>query len=200
MQVGLLGIIIIVTLTAGGTFYAATGMQQAGQGALTLTPEVKSYIDSKFATGFGSQVQDAQKVASRIAEMEAKITEIEQIKANFENLPPRSEAVESAVIEQRRKRDETLAMLRQNEINNLRNEIATMCAGVTIKKVGDGGSMPSASSSSSFQNNTNLGGRSNRSSGQGQGLKRLRQGGGGQGAGAGGGGGRRRGGGGGRGN
>lgn len=199
MQVGLLGIIVIITLTAGGTFYATSGMQQAAHGALTLTPEVKSYIDSKFATGFGSQVQDAQKVASRIAEMEAKITEIEQIKANFENLPARSEAVESAVIEQRRKREENLAMLRQNEINNLRNEIATMCAGVTVKKVSDGGGSSSAGASSSFQNNTNLGGGSSR--GTGQGMKRLRQGGGGQGAGSGGGGGgRRRGGGGGRGN
>ncbi len=198
MQVGLLGIIVIVAVTAGGTFYATTGMHQAASGPLTLTPEVKSYIDSKFATGFGSQVQDSQKVTARIAEMEAKIAEIERIKANYESLPARSESLESALVEQRRKRDENIAMIRQNEINNLRNEIATMCAGVTIKKVQDGGT-GNAGNASSYQQNLGIGGGKG-GKGANPALRRFRQGGGGAGAGAGGGVGRRRGGGGAKGN
>ncbi len=195
MQVGLLGILVIVTLTAGGTFFATSNMQTASNGPVLLTPEVKSYIDSKFATGFGSQVQDSQKVTARIAEMETKISEIERIKANYENLPARAESVESAIVEQRRKRDENIALIRQNEINNLRNEIATMCAGVTIKRVQDGGT-GNAGNPSSYQQNIGLGGGRGGAA-KNPALRRMRQGGGaGAGAAGGGGDGRRRGGGG----
>ena len=140
-----LGTIIIISVTVGVTYF---GMGQFGlgksSGPVPMTPEVKTYVDSKIGITSGNAAQELQKILSRVAEMETKIIEMDKIRANYEQLPEKSELIESAIGEQRKSKEDILVATRTAELAQLRNDIATLCAGVTVKR---GTPLPGARSS-----------------------------------------------------
>ena len=188
-----LGTIIIIVVTAGATYF---GMGQFGgqiTGPVQMSPEVKTYIDSKLGATTGATSGDElQKIVGRVTEMEAKLTEMEKVRASYEQLAGKSELIESAIGDQRKRKEDVMQAARMAEMSQLRNDIATACAGVTIKRVQSGGGGKGSSEAAAFRNNIGGGGGGGR-----PGAGRPGAGQAGQQKGGGAGGGRRRGGGGG---
>lgn len=126
---GAIGTIIVIVLSAGATYYLTA---QSGRGPVSLTPDVQRYVDARLS-GSSSAEQELQGLTTRLAQIEAKVAEIEKIKASHEKLAGKSEVIEAAISDQRRRKEEVVASARTNELARLRNEIATACAGVTIR-------------------------------------------------------------------
>lgn len=154
-----LGTFILVAITATVTYFTVTSFGVGGQsGPLTLSPEVQRYVDAKLnGASSATAGQELPKLSARIAEMEKKLIEIEKTKASYDQLANKNELIESAIGEQRRRRDDAMAAARLSEMSQLRNDIATLCAGVTIKRV-QGGSKGSSSEAQTFRNNIGAGG------------------------------------------
>jgi TolA-binding protein len=126
-----IGTIVLLLVTAGATFYGT--IQLHGGGPVQFSPEVQQYVDSKLS-GANNVDQELTKLAARVAEMEGKLAESERVRAQYEQLQNKSETIESMISEQRRRREEVLDVARTAELVKLRTEIATACAGVTIKR------------------------------------------------------------------
>ncbi len=193
-----LGTIIIAAITAGLTYFGTTQFTNQMSGPVQMSPEIKTYVDAKLTGTAGNSGQELQKIVGRVAEMEAKLTEMEKVRASYEQLAGKSELIESAIGEQRKRKEDVMAAARMAELSQLRNDIATVCAGVTIKRVqsnsatGKSGSAEAAA----FRNNIGVGrgaGRPGASGGQQQGqpawMQQQGKGGGGRGGRRGGGGG-----------
>ncbi|MGE4131776.1 MAG: hypothetical protein AB7F86_09055 [Bdellovibrionales bacterium] len=130
--------LILMLVSAGGTYY---GLQYTGQleknkacGPVALTPEVRNYIDAKFAAGFGSQMSDFQTIGAKVGEMEGKIGEIEKLKDYYDGLNKRNENIELALIEQRKKQTDRMITAQQAELNQLRGQVSAMCAGLRVQR------------------------------------------------------------------
>lgn len=132
-----LGNLILILVTAGVTYFAVTSMGFGGPtGPVTLGPDIAKYIDTKLAApSGGGATAELAKIAARLTEMEGKLTEMEKIRSNYEQLAGKSELIESAIGDQRRRKEELMQQARSAEMAQLRNDIATVCAGVTIKRV-----------------------------------------------------------------
>lgn len=137
-----LGTLILLVITAGLTYFGTSqlGGGSGGFGPAQLSPDVQKYIDARLAGGQSAD-QELQRLTTRLTEMETKLVEMEKVKASNEQLAGKSEIIESAINEQRRRRDDALAAARTTEMAQLRNEIAQVCAGVSIKRV-QSGAMP----------------------------------------------------------
>jgi hypothetical protein len=125
-----------VVLTAGLTYLLAThfGGRRGSLETSQLSPDVQKYIDAKLGSGQTPE-EEVQTLLARVTEMEKKLVEVERVRASHERLAVKSEAIETAINEQRRSRDDALQAARTAELTALRNEIATACAGVAIKRV-----------------------------------------------------------------
>ncbi len=149
-----LGTIIIILVTAGATYF---GMGQFGSqiiGPVQISPEVKTYIDSKLgAPPGGTTGEELVKIVGRVTEMEAKLAEMEKVRASYEQLAGKSELIETAIGDQRKRKEDVMQAARMAEMSQLRNDIATVCAGVTIKRVQSGGGNKSSSEAQAYRNN-----------------------------------------------
>jgi hypothetical protein len=182
-----LGTVILMLLTAGLTYFGTSFLGGGAMGAVQLSPEIQKYLDSKLA-GSPNAEQELQKLVARITEMETKLVEVEKVRASHEQLAGKSEAIETVIGEQRRRKEEAMANARAAELAQLRNDIATACAGVTIKRVQSNSTGASGSPADAEAYRRNLGIDGNPGQG-GQGGRGMGRGGrGGRGGGGGGGG------------
>lgn len=131
-----MGTIIAIVITAGVTYFATSSMggPAATCGPVTLSNEVKAYIDSKPVRGGGDGGPELAKLMSRVAEMEKKLGDVDKVNAAYDSVQKKSTIIEAAIEEQAKKQDLLLGAVRQQELTNLRNQMASICAGVVVKR------------------------------------------------------------------
>lgn len=148
-----LGTIIIILVTAGATYFGIDQFGGQNSGPLLMSPEVKTYIDAKLTGGISNSGQELQKIMGRVVEMEAKLLEMEKVRASYEQLAGKSELIESAIGDQRKRKEDIMAAARIAEMAQIRNDIATVCAGVTIKRVQSSAGKGASAEAQAFRNN-----------------------------------------------
>ncbi len=144
MRLGRIELLLIVFLLVGSGWMALQylpGGQQRACSPVPLSDEVKAYIDGKITSGEGGQCGDLPKVVGRVSELEGKMGELEKFRQLREQVEERRVNLETALKEQRNNHQNFLSTFREAEVNRLRSEIATMCAGITIVPSGSRGSI-----------------------------------------------------------
>lgn len=128
----LLGVLVVIGLGYFGFKYF--GRPAGGQtcSPMTLSPEVKAYIDSKLSAP-AAVGGDLATLNARLAEFETKFKTIDKdfyLKADS-IIETRRIAISARVREHRQSVAEVSAAVRDAELRRLRLETATTCAGVS---------------------------------------------------------------------
>lgn len=131
-----MGTIIAIVITAGVTYFATSSMggPVGSCTPVTLSNEVKAYIDNKASRSGGDVAQEIAKLMSRVAEMEKRVGDVDKVNAAYESLQKKNSIIEMAIGEQAKKQDLLLTAVRQQELTSLRNQMASVCAGVVVKR------------------------------------------------------------------
>ena len=130
-----LAVLLVAVVSSGLTYL---GLAQAGlivtHGPQTITPEIKAYIDSQLKEPKAGAGTDEAKLMGRVADIEKKLGDFEKAQLSAETLAKKSEAIESAILEQRKKQQDLIAGARDREVVLLGQQMATVCAGVRVQK------------------------------------------------------------------
>jgi hypothetical protein len=99
-----------------------------------LSPEVKAYIDQKLAAGAGNaQCGDVPAILSRVNEIESKMGSLDKYEELRTTVAEKREGMNLAIANARQKQTDILANLRNAELSRLRNQVAMMCSGISIR-------------------------------------------------------------------
>lgn len=140
MRLGRLEIALLSVLICGTLYlavqYLPFGRQQMC-GPVPLSPEVKAYIDRKLeANASNAQCGDIPAMVSRVNDLESKLGALEQFREERRELEAKRTRAEMAAQNQRQQQTDMLARLRNAELSRLRNDVAMMCAGITVRNGG----------------------------------------------------------------
>jgi hypothetical protein len=138
LRLGRIELILLVLLVSGATFLVMQFVPSGKGGACTPLPlsnEVKTYIDSKMVSPAGteSSLAELSKMMSRVTAFETKLVEFEKFREMQAQLDEKRKTLSEALQDKRRDQNEVLAKVRNAELSRLRNDMATMCAGVSVK-------------------------------------------------------------------
>jgi DNA-binding XRE family transcriptional regulator len=145
LRLGRIEILLVILLICAAVYmgiqYLPSG--RAKQCApVPLSPEVKAYIDKQLAAHAGNaQCGDIPAVLSRVTEMETKMAAINKFEQMRNDFNARREQTAQVVQATRQTQTDILTNLRNAELARLRNEMAMMCAGVTVRSGGGAGAL-----------------------------------------------------------
>jgi hypothetical protein len=148
-----------------------------------LSPEVKAYIDQKLAANAGNaQCGDVPAILARVNEIESKMGSLDKYEELRTAVAEKREGMNLAIANARQKQTDILANLRNAELSRLRNQVAMMCSGISIRSSvpADAADRLGGGNGQGQRGGRKNGGRGNRGNNPGGGQG----GGGGQGAGA----------------
>lgn len=104
---------------------------------IPLSPEVKAYIDKQLAANAGNaQCGDIPAVVSRISDLEVKLGSFSKFEDMRKGLGEKREALNIASQDVKQTQNEILGRMRNAELGRLRNEMAMMCAGISVRSGG----------------------------------------------------------------
>lgn len=150
MKLGRLEILLLILIIAGAAWMASqylpsmSGPQVCGP--VPLSPEVRTYIDNKFKALGAEQCGDVTKLVSRVGEMEGKLGQLDRFRQMREQVEAKRVQVEDATHAKVNARMDMLSFHRNNELGRLRNEVAKMCSGITVRSGREDGGDSSGSS------------------------------------------------------
>lgn len=103
---------------------------------VALSAEVKSYIDTKIASGSGALCAEIPKMVGRVAELEGRMGDLDKYRKMREEVEEKRQQLEQALSVQRNEQNDILSKVRVAEIDRLKLEASRVCAGITVKSVG----------------------------------------------------------------
>jgi len=138
LRLGRIEILLVILIVCGAAYmalqYFPGGKTPQLCSPVPLSPEVKAYIDQKLAAApANAQCGDIPTVISRVKDLEGKLVSLEKFRELRENLEAKRENLESVSQEARRQQTDILTQLRNAELGRLRNEMAMMCSGISIR-------------------------------------------------------------------
>lgn len=143
MRLGRVEILLVVLVVCAAVYMGIQYFPSGGPkmcAPVPLSPEVKAYIDQKMAAG-GSNAQcgDIPAVLARVNDIEAKMGSLDKFEQLRMGLSENRDQVSAALAASRRTQGDAFAQARNDELSRLRNEMAMMCAGVTVRSSAPGG-------------------------------------------------------------
>lgn len=144
MRLGRIEILLVLLVVCAAVYMGIQYFPSGGPqicAPVPLSPEVKAYIDQKMAAGGGSaQCGDIPAVLARVNDIEAKMGSLDKYEELRAGLNENRDQVNLALAASRRTQGDALAQARNGELARLRNEMAMMCAGITVRSSSPGGS------------------------------------------------------------
>ena len=142
MRLGRIEILLVILVICSAVYMGIQYFPGAGPAQcapVPLSPEVKAYIDKQLAANAGNaQCGDIPAVLSRVTEMETKMVALNKFEEMRNDLTARRDQTAQISQATRQTQTDILTNLRNGEMSRLRNEMAMMCAGVSVRSGGAG--------------------------------------------------------------
>jgi hypothetical protein len=125
----------LALIVVGALGYVGYGMVSAKPGGtcspVSLSQEVKAYIDSKVVASGGSQCSEIPKLVAKLADLQTKIGGIEQYRTNKSMKDAKYQQLAEATAEFQAKAQRILAAARASEVENIKRDITNVCSNQT---------------------------------------------------------------------
>jgi hypothetical protein len=142
LRLGRLEVLLVLLVVCAAVYMGIQYFPSGGPNLcapVPLSPEVKAYIDQKMAAGGNNaQCGDIPAVLARVTDVEAKMSSLDKFEELRAGLAQQSGQVNMAIAATRRAQGDALSQARSSELGRLRNEMATMCAGITVRSAAPG--------------------------------------------------------------
>jgi hypothetical protein len=156
---GIIEIVIGVVLVSGLTWLGLTFFGHHGGGeactSVSLSPEVKAYIDTKLSGGGGDSCADLPKLISKVGELENKMGAVEVFRTSLKAMNERREQLEESILRARNSTAQLMNQTRLGELHRLKTEVLQTCSsgGSSVGVLKSSGSGKNQSPSPSIFNN-----------------------------------------------
>jgi len=150
--------LIFVLLVSGAGWLALQYLPVAfssRHAPVTLAADVRKYIDNKIIAGAaGSQCAEVPKLVGRVAELEARLADLNRFHDLRREIDEKRAALEQLLADRRQEQFDLLNNVRTRELALLKNKMAVACAGFTVRPgEGDGRSRSSSGGQNSMLKN-----------------------------------------------
>ena len=145
MRLGRIEILLIILVICAAIFmaiqYIPTGPKVCAP--VPLSAEVKSYIDAKLAASADNAANaNVPAVLARVTDLEAKMGTLDRYAELRAGLDQSRQALSETSLNTRQAQVDVLTIMRNAELSRLRNDLAMMCAGITVRPNQGAGAAP----------------------------------------------------------